>query len=104
MSKGSVRAVRLARILWLTWALLTWNVVFDHVIVVAGRDYIVAAIAAAHSPAVPPRYANMDEWMRPAVTRGLWMASLSAGAILAAGFLLLGVAARPSAEPVTTCA
>ena len=37
---------RLALVLWIAWAVIVWNVVFDHVIVVAGRDYIAAALAA----------------------------------------------------------
>ena len=43
-----VRAgVSLARGLWIVWAIVVWNVVFDHVIVVAGREYLAAAIVAA---------------------------------------------------------
>jgi hypothetical protein len=81
-------AVRIARALWIVWAVIVWNVVFDHVIVVAGRQYIAAAERAADSTTLPHRYENMDTWMRPAVTRGLWIASASAGAILAAGLIL----------------
>ena len=36
-------AARLARALWIIWAIIVWNVVFDQVIVRAGRDYLVAA-------------------------------------------------------------
>jgi hypothetical protein len=77
-------AARLARALWIVWAILVWNVVFDRVIVVAGRSYITAAYraAAGDPPARPPA---MDEWMEPAVTRGLWMATAAAGAILVTG-------------------
>jgi CTP:molybdopterin cytidylyltransferase MocA len=85
-----MRAARIARALWLVWAVLLWNVVFDHVIVVAGREYIVAAKQATAT--VPVRYANMDDWMRPAVTRGLWVATGSAGLVLASGVILLRVA------------
>ena len=75
-------ARRLALWLWIIWAVLVWNVVFDHVIVVAGREFIVAAgLAARHGGP----YARMDDWMRPAVTRGLWIASASAGLIVAVG-------------------
>src|SRR2546422_9534972 len=60
------RAARLAMALWVAWAVVVWNVVFDHVIVVAGRHYLNAAgIAAGGSGA----YARIDDWMRPAVTR-----------------------------------
>ena len=40
-------AARLARVLWIAWAIVVWNVVFDHTIVVAGRDYIAAAAPVA---------------------------------------------------------
>jgi hypothetical protein len=96
------RALRIALALWLVWAAIVWNVVFDHVIVLAGRGYIAAATSSAFSET--PRYENMDAWMRPAVTRGLWMASSSAAAILLAGFVLLRAAARNPAEPVSPCA
>ena len=90
-----MRAARIARALWVVWAVLLWNVVFDHVIVVAGRDYLLAAKSAAHAPAATRHYARMDDWMRPAVTRGLWTASASAALVLGAGFFLLRAAATP---------
>jgi len=71
---------RLALALWIAWAVLVWNVVFDQVIVLAGREYIQAALAAGAGP-----FANMDDWLRPAVARGLWLASGAAGAILLTG-------------------
>ena len=43
---------RIARALWIAWALVVWNVVFDRVIVVAGRAYILAAEAVARQRAV----------------------------------------------------
>ena len=91
-------AAKIARVLWTTWAIVVWNVVFDHVIVVAGRDYIAAAsVAAGTARNAHPQYVVMDDWMRPAVTRGLWLASAAGGAILVLGFLLIGVASRGSA-------
>ena len=84
-----MRATRLARVLWVLWAVLLWNVVFDHAIVVAGRTYIAAAARAAASSDAPRN--NMDDVMRPAVERGLWMASAAGGAILLIG--LAGVRA-----------
>jgi hypothetical protein len=79
-------AARIARVFWIAWAVIVWNVVFDRVIVVAGRDYIAAAGRAAAAPAGP--FANMDDWMRPAVTHGFWIATTAGGAVL-----LLGLAA-----------
>jgi hypothetical protein len=91
-------ARRVARALWIVWAIVVWNVVFDHVIVVAGREYIAAATRAAYAPAAPRRYENMDAWMRPAVTRGLWVASASAGVILVSGLLLVRAAGAPASH------
>ena len=75
---------RIAQALWLAWAIVVWNVVFDHVIVVAGREYFAAAVIAARGPGP---YARMDNWMRPAIARGLWIASTSSAAILVAGLV-----------------
>lgn len=85
-------AVRLARVLWIVWAIVVWNVVFDHVIVVAGREYIAAAMRAAATPAGP--FANMDEWMRPAVTRGLSAATAAGAAVLLTGLIAVSRAGR----------
>jgi hypothetical protein len=81
--------VRVARALWVVWALLLWNVVFDHVIVVAGREYIGAA-GRAVLQGLP--YVHMDDYMRPAVTRGLWVASASAIVVLAVGLTSIAFA------------
>ncbi len=99
--------VRITLALWIVWAVLVWNVVFDHVIVVAGREYIAAATRAAFSTAVPHRYENMDAWMRPAVSRGLWIASLSAATIVVSGVVLVRASirvARTSQEEDPSCA
>ena len=95
----SGRAVRFAHGLWIAWAVIVWNVVFDHVIVVAGRAYISAAVTAANG-AGP--YARMDDWMRPAVGRGLWIASASAGLMLVVLLVALRFARRPTraAQPL----
>lgn len=83
------RALRIARALWICWALIIWNVVFDHVIVVAGRRYIGAATAAANGPG---QYARMDDWMRPAVARAFWTASGAALTVLVIGLILTSAA------------
>ena len=77
-----VRAARLATGLWIVWAAIVWNVVLDRVIVVAGRHYIRAAGLADRGLAPYPK---MDDWMRPAVTRGVWIATAAACVILAVG-------------------
>lgn len=88
-----IAAARLARALWALWAIVVWNVIFDRVIVVAGRSYVTAAYrAAAADPAARPL--NMDLWMQPAVTRGLWLATAAAAAILVIGFASASLAVR----------
>jgi len=81
-------AARIALALWIVWAVIVWNVVFDRVIVVAGRRYIAAATAAD-----APR-PNMDDFMRPAVTRGLWIASAAGGAVFLTGLACVRVAVQ----------
>jgi len=71
------RAARIARALWIAFAVVVWNVVFDHVIVMAGRRVVAAAGLTAT--------VNIDEFMRPAVGRGLWIATVAASAILIVG-------------------
>jgi hypothetical protein len=78
------RELRIATALWIAWAVIIWNVVFDQVIVFAGRRYIRAAALAAQAGGP---YARIDDWMRPAVAGGLWMASAAAGAVLVVGLL-----------------
>ncbi len=85
------RPARIAAALWIAWAVVVWNVVFDQVIVVAGRRYIIAAIASAD--AMGP-FVRLDDWMRPAVTRGAWLATLAAAVILVIGFFTLRLATR----------
>jgi len=85
------RAVRLAVALWTIWAVVVWNVVFDHVLVMAGRSYLHAAGVAARRGGP---YARMDDWMRPALTRGLWLATAAGAAILVVGFVSTRLAAR----------
>jgi len=80
------RLARAAAALWILWAVVVWNVVFDHAIELAGRRYVSAAAEAARAGAP---YARVDDWMRPAVTTGLWTASATALAILTVGWLSL---------------
>ncbi|PYQ99268.1 MAG: hypothetical protein DMF97_11375 [Acidobacteria bacterium] len=100
------RTARLARALWIVWAIVAWNVVFDHVIVSAGRQYIVAAeLAVRGRGSAAPHFENMDDWMRPAVWRALWTATASASAILAVGLSTIHLATRaPQGSQVTSCA
>ena len=95
-------AARVARALWIAWAILLWNVIFDRVIVVAGREYIAAAGRAAASPAGP--FANMDDWMRPAVTRGFWIATAAGGVVLVAGLAAVHRAGRRASRSADSLA
>lgn len=101
--RRSPAAARIARVLWITWAIIVWNVAFDHVIVVAGRSYINAASLAAAGAGADHRahFVTMDDWMRPAVTRGLWIATAAAGAILATGLAAVSAASRGPAFPLS---
>ena len=83
---------------------MVWNVVFDHVIVVAGREYLRCRVAAALAAGPYPR---MDDWMRPAITRGLWIATASSAVILLVGLAAVHPArasrrSRPSCRPQVT--
>ncbi len=84
-------AARIALALWIAWAVIVWNVVFDRVIVVAGRRYIAAATAPG---AARP---NMDDFMQPAVARGLWIASAAGGAVFLTGLACVRVAVQRAA-------
>jgi len=79
--------------LWIALALVVWNVVFDRVLVVAGRQYVFAATRAARGSGP---YVRVDDWMRPAERRALWMASVAGGTTLVAGLLSISLATRRS--------
>jgi hypothetical protein len=91
MTRFDRRSARVALALWIAWAVVVWNVVFDHTIEVAGRAYLHAAAVADQSGGP---YARIDDWMRPAVTRGIWTASVAAIGILAVGLTGCWFAAR----------
>jgi hypothetical protein len=78
--RRSRRRARIACALWIAWAVVVWNVVFDYIIVMAGRRVVAAAGMAA---AIVPL--NIDEFMRPALARGLWIATAAAAAIVIVG-------------------
>src|SRR4051812_35140958 len=92
-------ARRVALGLWIAWAVIAWNVVFDHVIVVAGREYLAAAVSAADAGGP---YAEMDRWMRPAVSKGAIVATAVAGAILVVGLVSIRFAARRSSSATSS--
>ena len=97
--RGPRRARRFAQVLWVAWAVIVWNVVFDHVIVVAGRAYLAAAGPTVKGPGP---YLQMDVWMRPAVVQGLWTATASAVAILLVGLVSIRWSDRSRASSRST--
>ena len=82
---------RLAMALWIVLAVVVWNVVFDRVLVNAGREYVRSAMAAASGSAP---YARIDERMRPALVRSLGAASATAGVVILVGLVGIRVAMR----------
>ena len=91
------RAARLARILWIVWALVVWNVVFDRVLVLAGREFVHTASVSARESG---RFLHAAEWMRPAIAHGLILATAAAAAILIVGLISVPIAARRSRSRV----
>ena len=87
-------SARLARLLWIALAVVVWNVIFDRVIVVSGRQVVADAGRAVPNGPFP----NIDDYMRPAVTRGFWIATASGGAVLFAGLAFVSRAGRRPAE------
>lgn len=84
-------AVRLAVALWVILAAVVWNVVFDRMVVLAGRRYVYAAALADQQHGHRPR---AEDWMRPAVAHGVRTASLVSGGLLAVGLTAVALAAR----------
>src|SRR5262245_61876736 len=94
MAKGwrePARKARLARILWVVWALVVWNVVFDRVVVLAGRQFVHEASVSARETGL---YLRAADWMRPAIARGLTLASGAAALILVVGLVAVPFALR----------
>jgi hypothetical protein len=91
----SINRLRVATWLWVVWAFVVWNLVFDRVIIEAGRDYV--RLAAAASEGSGP-YLKIEDMMRPARSRALWLATASAGVILVVGFIALRRARKGAAR------
>ena len=89
--RASRRAERIAVALWIVLAVVVWLVVFDRVLVLAGRQYVQSATIAARSSRP---YLRADDWMRPAVARGVGTASFVAAIVLAIGLAAVSLAAR----------
>lgn len=83
------KAVVTAVVLWLVFAFLVWNVIFDRILVLAGRRY-------AHDAAVLFRttgqYLLIDQVMRPAIAHAVRVASISAGIVVVVALALIRIA------------
>jgi hypothetical protein len=93
VGRSSARAFRLARVLWIALAIVIWNLVFDRMIISAGRQYVRAAVAAADGSGA---YLRADDWMRAARQRALWTAGAASGGVLVIGLGLIAIASRKS--------
>jgi hypothetical protein len=84
---------RLAVVLWLLVALVTWNVVFDAHVRGGARAYVdrQEAFTAGKGPR-----ADMDAVMSAAVSSGLWSASSWTAVVLAPLAVVLWRRRRPS--------
>jgi len=89
------RLTMLAMVLWLVLAFLVWNVVFDRMIVLAGRRY-------SHDAAVLYRttghYLLINDVMRPAAAHAGRVATAVAAAIGAVAMILIRVASTRSSQ------
>jgi hypothetical protein len=87
------RAIRTAVWLWLSFSIVTWNVVFDYEIRMAGRRYVVQQAMHEHgrAPAV-----TIPGIMRPAAGHGAKVATVWALLILSLGVAGLGLDRRLS--------
>lgn len=84
------RSVVVAVVLWMVFAFLVWNVIFDRIIVLAGRRYSHDATVLFRATG---QYLRIDDVMRPAIAHGVRVASGVAGAIAVAAVVLIGLAA-----------
>jgi hypothetical protein len=84
-------SAKLAGALWLVLAFVVWNVVFDRVLVLAGRRYTHVAATATREG---HPYVLINDWMRPAVSYGVRVASVTAIGIAAFGLIAVVVASR----------
>ncbi len=82
--------VRIASALWLVLALIVWNVVFDRIIVLAGRRYVYDASVSVQDGV----YLPISTEMRPAVRRAVSLASAAALPIAIVGLAAVQFAAH----------
>jgi hypothetical protein len=85
------RVRRAALLAWIACAVVIWNVVFDGIVVQAGREYLTiqALGRQGRGPSV-----TLREIMHPAAARAARTATIAGGAIGAAGILAVWASAR----------
>ena len=87
------RGVRRAALLaWAACAVVVWNVVFDAIVIQAGREYL--TLQALHQQGKGPAV-SIRGVMDPGVARAVRAATVSGGAVGAVGLLVGWLAARP---------
>jgi hypothetical protein len=89
------RKRRTALILWLVFSFVVWNVIFDRVLVLAGRRYAHAAATAVQTGGP---YVKAAGWMIDAQERGVRLATAASGAILFVGVGALALSRRSRAR------
>jgi hypothetical protein len=89
------RPVLVAVVLWLVFAFVVWNVIFDRIIVLAGRRYSHDATVLYRTTG---RYLLIDDVMRPAIAHGVRVASSVAGAVALVALVLIRLAAARDAR------
>jgi len=87
----SRRRVQIAIVLWIAFAFVAFNALFDFLVVRAGREYLRAAAIAERQG---HQHLLIADWMRPAVRRAFAFASVLGMAILACGLAGFFLASR----------
>lgn len=85
------RKVVVAVVLWLAFAAVVWNVIFDRLVVLAGRRYSHDAYELYRSTG---RYLLINDVMPAAISHAVHVASAVAGAIAVVALVAIRVAAR----------
>jgi len=94
--RNVLRSPRVAAGLWLVLAFSVWNVVFDRILVLAGRRYSYAAAMAVREGRA---YVRIDDWMRPAIAHGLRVATVAGLAVAVSGLIAVAIASRVDRRP-----
>jgi hypothetical protein len=84
--------------LWIALGGVVWNVVFDRMLVLAGRRYVHAAALSFQRDGV---YLEIDDWMRPAIDRGVLLATVAGLSTTGVGLAAIALVAkrRPRRPP-----